>query len=78
MSTITIRNLPPELVERLKDRAGRQGHSMEREVREILGYHLMARGELLDQVQARWPQLPYPPSADEVAGWIKGSRGEGE
>lgn len=78
MPTITIRNLPPELVERLKDRAGRQGHSMEREVREILGYHLMAKGELLDQIRARWTQLPDPPSAEEVNGWIKAGRGESQ
>jgi len=36
MSSITIRNLAPELKERLRVRAAENGHSMEAEVRSIL------------------------------------------
>lgn len=40
MATITIRNLPPEVMTRLKERAKRNGRSMEGEAREILGQSL--------------------------------------
>lgn len=74
MPTLTIRNISPEMIERLKDRAGRQGHSMEQEVREILSYHLISRDELIDKIQTQWLQMPNPPSAAEVDGWIQAGR----
>lgn len=36
MPTLTIRNVPPPLRERLRVRAARHGHSMEAELRQIL------------------------------------------
>jgi plasmid stability protein len=36
MSSITIRNLDPEIKARLRVRAARRGHSMEQEARDIL------------------------------------------
>jgi len=74
MPTLTIRNVPPEVIDRLKDRASRQGRSMEQEVREILSYYLVSRDELIDNIQAQWHQMPNPPSAEEVTDWIKAGR----
>lgn len=36
MAVITVRNLPDEVRDRLRERAARLGHSMEAEVRDIL------------------------------------------
>jgi hypothetical protein len=74
MPTLTIRNVPQEVFERLKDRASRQGRSMEQELREILGYHMISRDELIDRIQMQWRHLPDPPSAEEVGGWIQAGR----
>ncbi len=73
MPTITIRNLPTEVVARLKICARLQGHSMEQEARDILTRRLASREAVLDEVQARWDQLS-PPSAQEVQGWIQAAR----
>lgn len=76
MATITLRNLPSDIVQRLKVRAGTYGHSMEQEVRNILTYRLASRDAVLDEVQSLWGRLE-PPSAQEVQGWIQsGRRGE--
>ena len=74
MSTLTIRNVPEEVTESLKQRAKRRGHSMEQEVREILGRQLAARDDVLDQVAARWEKLPARPSAKSIQDWIKTAR----
>lgn len=36
MAVLTVRNLPDEVRDRLRERAARAGHSMEAEVRDIL------------------------------------------
>lgn len=73
MSTITIRNLPPEVLERLKARAILQGRSMEQEARDILTWRLASRDAVLDEAQARWSQFA-PPSEGEVRDWIRSAR----
>lgn len=74
MPTLTIRNLSPEVVERLKERAKRNGRSMEQEAREILGQRLAARSELLSEMRSRWSEITAPPSAKEVDSWIETGR----
>ncbi len=77
MSTLTIRNLPLEVIKRLKERAKRHGRSMEQEAREILGQRLAARDELLSNIKTRWTDMRNPPSAVDVDVWIAaGRRGE--
>ena len=68
MATLTIRNLPDDLVERLKEVAARRGHSMEQEVRVLLQTRYMERSEILDQIRARWNDATAP-SPDEVKRW---------
>ena len=72
MATLTIRNLPPDVVKRLKERAKRNGRSMEQEAREILGQRLATRGEVLSEMRKRWTEIATPPSASDVDGWIEG------
>ncbi|MBI2570156.1 MAG: hypothetical protein HYV63_24400 [Candidatus Schekmanbacteria bacterium] len=68
MATLTIRNLPDDLVERLKDAAARRGHSMEQEIRLLLQTRYMERSEILDQIRAHWDDATAP-SPDEVQRW---------
>lgn len=74
MPTLTIRNLPQDVVERLKERARQNGRSMEQEARLILGQRLAAKGELLGEMRARWNDIASPPTAGEVSAWIKAGR----
>jgi plasmid stability protein len=73
MATLTIRNLPDDLVERLKEAASRRGHSMEQEVRELLQQRYAARQEVLARVEERWQRLPKA-SAEEIAAWTAEGR----
>ena len=68
MATLTIRNLPEDVVDRLKASAQRKGLSMEQEVREILLKRYAARATVLDRVRNRWEKLPAT-SAEEVQTW---------
>ena len=74
MPTLTIRNLTPEVMERLKERAKRNGRSMEQEAREILGQRLATRTELLFEMRSLWPEITAPPSANDVDSWIEAGR----
>ncbi|WP_252180040.1 ribbon-helix-helix protein, CopG family [Endozoicomonas sp. 4G] len=58
MATLTIRNLPDELVERLKLKAKAANRSMEQEVRELLETHYPKKLDTLERIRNRWSQLP--------------------
>ena len=48
MATLTIRNVPEDVVARLKKVAANKGHSMEQELRELLRTRFPARAEALE------------------------------
>lgn len=73
MATLTIQDVPDDVVTRLEETAGRHGHSMEHEVREILMEHLPAREELFERIRARWNESSAP-TADQVDTWIEAGR----
>ena len=73
MATLTIRNVPDEVVARLKKVAANKGHSMEQELRELLKTRYPSRAEVLDRVEQRWETLP-PVSAEEIDQWIVEAR----
>jgi Plasmid stability protein len=73
MATLTIRNLPEELIERLKVVAQNNGHSMEQEVRALLQSRYASRSEILDRAHARWESLPRT-TAREVKRWREQGR----
>jgi len=51
MGTITIRNLPPEVIQALKKTASRNSHSMEQEARLILSRSVMDRYAAMQRLE---------------------------
>ncbi len=68
MATITIRNIPKDVVERIKIKAKNNGHSMEQEVRELINQHYVNREEILKRIEERWAKLPKA-SKEELDSW---------
>ena len=73
MASLTIRNLPDDLMERLKETAFRHGHSMEQELRLLLQSRYAKRSELLDRVRRQWDDAVAPKPA-EVHRWRQTGR----
>ena len=73
MPTLTIRNLPKDLVERLRETAARHGHSMKQEVRVLLQTRYMEKSELLDQIRSHWDDFKAP-TAREATRWRQKGR----
>ena len=74
MATLTIRNVPPRVVQSLKSLAHRNGRSMEQEVREVIEEHVSEREAILTQIEASWTQQRRRPTAAEVDRWLETSR----
>ena len=68
MATLTIRNLPDEVVVRLKNVAARNGNSMEQEVRLLLVGRYGDKEDIIERARKRWARLPAPDAAD-VRNW---------
>lgn len=73
MSTLTIRNLPDEVVAHIKEAARVHGHSMEQEVREALARRYGDRRAVLRHMRQRWPELPDT-GAEEIRKWRDAGR----
>ena len=58
MATITIRNVPAQLVDRIKRLAEQKGVSMEQEIRDLLQSRYVQRGAAIDRIRRRWDTLP--------------------
>jgi hypothetical protein len=74
VATLTIRNVPDDVVERLKARAKNKGHSMEQEVRELLSEQYLRRLAVLDEIKESWKTMP-PTPREEIDSWIREGRG---
>jgi plasmid stability protein len=70
MSTITVRNVPPKVVQALKALARRHNRSMEQEVRDLLEGYVVERRAILDQIEAGWQRQTRRPSVAEVDAWL--------
>jgi plasmid stability protein len=70
VATITVRNVPPEVVESLKALAKRHNRSMEQEVRELLEGYFAEREAILDRIEAAWDGQTRRPTADEIDAWL--------
>lgn len=70
MATLTIRNLPPETIDSLKELARRNHRSMEQEVREILERHAGDRLSALEQIERLWASQTRKTSPEEIESWI--------
>ena len=73
MATITIRNIPDDLVERIKSVANSKGRSMEQELRELLKTRYASRSHILIRARQRWEKLP-PVTSEEIDGWKEEGR----
>lgn len=73
MATLTIRNLPDDTIERLKEVAEARGVSMEQEVRDLLEQRYAPRAEVAGRIRARWERLPKTAAAD-VKAWREQGR----
>lgn len=73
MATLTIRNLPDDVVDRIKNIAAHQGRSMEHEVREVLLNRYANRTEVMSRIRRRWAELPAT-TATDVKRWRSANR----
>jgi len=77
MATLTIRNVPEDLVEQIKGAAARNGRSMESELRELLERQFARSPESRAQVLESIRQLTAgvrPPTARQIRRWIETGR----
>lgn len=73
MATITVRNVPEELVNRIKQLADNKGVSMEQEIRDLLKSRYESRNEVLDRIRKRWDSLPVQ-SEELIQEWKEQGR----
>lgn len=73
MATITIRNVPDELVNRIKRLAEQKGISMEQEVRDLLQSRYVQRSEVIKRIRQRSRTLP-PQEASQLQDWKEQGR----
>ena len=73
MATITIRNLPDELVERIKLLAKEKGVSMEQEIRDLLQARYVNRREIIARIRQRNETLPTQ-SVVDMTDWEEQGR----
>jgi plasmid stability protein len=73
MGTLTIRNVPDEIIEGVRTSAELHQRSMEQEVRELLQRRYGPRSEVLRRIRARWEALPET-DASEVEQWRETGR----
>lgn len=74
MPTLTIRNLPEDLVARIKSAAARNRRSMEQEVREALARDYRNRAELLAEIERMTRDQKRPTTAEEIDRWRREGR----
>jgi plasmid stability protein len=74
MATITVRNIPDEVVDMIKSRARRNKRSMEQEVRTILTEVVSDRAQAMKRIEALWKTQKRPISKEEVDTWLRKAR----
>lgn len=70
MPTITVRNVPPKVVQSLKALARRHNRSMEQEIRDLIEGYVAERRAVLDQIAAGWSKQTRRPTAAEIDAWM--------
>lgn len=73
MATITIRNVPDEVVDRIKRLAEQKGISMEQEVRDLLQSRYIQRSAVIKRIRQRWESLPIQ-EASQLQDWKEQGR----
>jgi plasmid stability protein len=73
MATLTIRNVPDDVVERLKTRAKSNGRSMEQELRELLRVRYPSKEAAIASMRESWKTMPTT-SKEEIDKWLDETR----
>ena len=68
MGTLTVRNVPDEVIERVRTSAELNRRSMEQEVRLLLEARFAPKAEVLDRARARWKKTKGP-TKEQVEAW---------
>ena len=66
MATLTIRNLPDEVAERLRQLAARNGNSMEEQVRRLLAERVLDRVSALEQIERATERQARATTVEEI------------
>ncbi len=74
MATITVRNIPEEVIAMIKNRARRNKRSMEQEIRTILSEVVLDRERAMKRIESLWQQQKRPISKQEVDAWLRKAR----
>ena len=74
MATITVRNIPDEVVEMIKSRARRNKRSMEQEVRTILTEVATDRVRAMKRIELLRRKQKHPVPREEIDEWLKRAR----
>jgi len=71
MATITVRNIPDEVIAMIKNRARRNKRSMEQEIRTILSEVVLDRERATKRIESLCQQQKRPISKEEVDAWLR-------
>jgi antitoxin FitA len=74
MAKITVRDVPDEVLARLRERARDRGRSMEQEIREILAESAADWSEAMDGVRELRKGMKQFVSVEEIVRWQRQSR----
>ena len=74
MATITVRNLPDEVIEMIKNRARRNRRSMEQEVRSILSGVVHDRERAMMRIETLWAKQKRQIPREEIDEWLRRAR----
>jgi plasmid stability protein len=74
MATITVRNIPDEVIEMIKNRARRNRRSMEQEVRSILSGVVHDRERAMKRIESLRRKQKRPIPREEIDEWLRRAR----
>ena len=73
MATLTIRNVPEDVVARLKKVAANNGHSMEQELRELLKTRYPSKEAAIASMRESWKTM-LPTPREQADKWLEETR----
>lgn len=74
MATITVRNIPDEVIEMIKSRAKRNRRSMEQEIRSILSGVAHDRERARKRIESLRRKQNRPIPREEIDEWLRRAR----
>jgi plasmid stability protein len=74
MATITVRNIPDEVIEMIKERARKNRRSMEQEVRSILASVVHDREQAMRRIESLWKKQKRSVPKEEIDKWLGRAR----